>query len=95
MKKNKIPIAIIAILVLTITNIYASSGSYFDVYLKNYCSKKVEVRIQADGSSSVSSYNASEKHSVPVKEGYKLYVDGKLVLEFKASDKGKEIVLCK
>ncbi len=95
MKKIKITLATIAMLLLCITNIYASSGSYFDVYLKNYCSKKVEVKIQADGSSSVSSYSASEKHSVPVKAGYKLYVDGKLVLEFKASNKGKEIVLCK
>ena len=95
MKNLKIILATLAITLLSITNIYASSGSYFDVYLKNNCSKTVEVKVQADGSTSSSSYSSSEKHSIPVKEGYKLYVDGKLVLEFKASDKGKEIELCK
>lgn len=95
MKNLKIKFAVTAIILLAITNMYASTGSYFDVYLKNSCSKSVEVKVQADGSTSSSSYSSNEKHSVPVKEGYKLYIDGKLVLEFKASDKGKEIELCK
>lgn len=95
MKNLKIIFGIAVITLLAITNIYASTGSYFDVYFKNSCSKTVEVKVQADGSTSSSSYSSGEKHSVPVKEGYKLYVDGKLVMEFKASDKGKEIELCK
>jgi hypothetical protein len=76
------------------TNPAKSAAGYFDIYLKNNCSKTVEVRVRADGSSSVSSYNTSEKHKVSVKEGYEVYVDGKLFLKLKESDSGKEINLC-
>lgn len=70
-------------------------GGYFDVYLKNNCSKEVEVRVRADGSSSVSKYKNGDKVKVPVKAGYEVYVDGKLLLKFAESDSGKEISLCK
>ena len=70
-------------------------GGYFDVYLKNNCSKEIEVRVRADGSSSTSKYKAGEKVKVPVKAGYEVYVDGKLFKKFEDSDSGKEIKLCK
>jgi len=70
-------------------------GGYFDVYLKNNCSKTIEVTVRSDGSSSVSKYNANDKTKVPVKAGYEVYVDGKLLLKFADSDSGKEISLCK
>ena len=72
-----------------------AGGGYFDVYLKNNCSKVVEVTVRADGSSSVSKYNTSDKQKVAVKEGYEVYVDGKLLQKLKESDSGKEINLCK
>lgn len=72
-----------------------TAGGYFDVYLKNNCSKEIEVRVRADGSSSTSTYKAGEKTKVPVKAGYEVYVDGKLWLKFTDSDSGKEINLCK
>ncbi len=68
---------------------------YFDVYLINNCSKEIEVRVRADGSSSTSKYKAGEKVKVPVKAGYEVYVDGKLFKKFEDSDSGKEIKLCK
>ncbi|GEP52208.1 hypothetical protein FNO01nite_28800 [Flavobacterium noncentrifugens] len=74
---------------------HSIDGGYFDVYLKNNCSKTVEVTVRADGSSSVSKYNANDKTKVPVKAGYEVYVDGKLLLKFSDSDSGKEISLCK
>ena len=77
-----------------VANYSKSAAGYFDIYLKNNCSKAVEVRVRADGSSSVSSYSTSEKHKVSVKEGYEVYVDGKLFLKLKESDSGKEINLC-
>ena len=70
-------------------------GGYFDVYLINNCSKEIEVRVRADGSSSTSKYKAGEKVKVPVKAGYEVYVDGKLFKKFEDSDSGKEIKLCK
>jgi hypothetical protein len=70
-------------------------GGYFDVYLKNNCSKEVEVKVRADGSSSVSKYKAGEKIKVPVKAGYEIYVDGNLFLKLEESHSGKEINLCK
>ena len=70
-------------------------GGYFDVYLKNNCSKEIEVRVRADGSSSVSKYKSGEKVKVPVKAGYEVYVDGKLFKKFEDGDSGKEINLCK
>jgi len=74
---------------------YFADGGYFDIYLKNNCSKTVEVTVRADGSSSVSKYNANDKTKVPVKAGYEVYVDGKLLLKLSDSDSGKEISLCK
>lgn len=71
------------------------AGGYFDVYLVNNCSKEIEVRVRADGSSSTSKYKAGEKVKVPVKAGYEVYVDGKLFKKFEDSDSGKEIKLCK
>jgi len=76
-------------------NITEAFGGYFDVYLKNNCSKEIEVRVRADGSSSVSKYKAGDKQKVAVKEGYEIYVDGKLYLKLKDADSGKEISLCK
>lgn len=70
-------------------------GGYFDVYLVNNCTKEIEVRVRADGSSSTSKYKAGEKVKVPVKAGYEVYVDGKLYKKFEDSDSGKEIKLCK
>ncbi|RZJ73603.1 hypothetical protein [Flavobacterium sp.] len=70
-------------------------AGYFDVYLKNNCGKEVEVRVRADGSSSTSKYKSGEKTKVPVKAGYEVYVDGKLLQKFADSDSGKEINLCK
>lgn len=70
-------------------------GGYFDIYLKNNCSKEIEVRVRADGSSSVSKYKTGEKNKVPVKAGYEVYVDGKLLLKLTDSESGKEINLCK
>ena len=77
------------------TNSTYAVGGYFDVYLKNNCSKEIEVRVRADGSSSTSTYKAGEKTKVPVKAGYEVYVDGKLFMKFSDSDSGKEINLCK
>lgn len=98
---HKMKIAV-AVALFSVVNIYAgnplksgSGGGYFDVYLKNNCSKVVEVTVRADGSSSVSKYNTSEKQKVAVKEGYEVYVDGKLLQKFVAADSGKEISLCK
>ncbi|WP_116788419.1 hypothetical protein [Flavobacterium psychrotrophum] len=71
------------------------TGGYFDVYLKNNCNKEVEVRVRADGSSSVSKYKTGEKIKVPVKAGYEVYVDGKLLLKLTDAESGKEINLCK
>ncbi|HEX9980923.1 MAG TPA: hypothetical protein VGB50_10220 [Flavobacterium sp.] len=71
------------------------SGGYFDVYLKNNCSNEVEVKVRADGSTSVSKYKAGDKVKVPVKAGYEVYVDGKLLLKLEESHSGKEINLCK
>ena len=70
-------------------------GGYFDGSLINNCSKEIEVRVRADGSSSTSKYKAGEKVKVPVKAGYEVYVDGKLFKKFEDSDSGKEIKLCK
>lgn len=70
-------------------------GGYFDVYLVNNCTKEIEVRVRADGSSSTSKYKTGEKIKVPVKAGYEVYVDGKLFKKFEDSDSGKEIKLCK
>ena len=70
-------------------------GGYFDVYLLNNCSKEIEVRVRAEGSSTTSKYKAGEKVKVPVKAGYEVYVDGKLFKKFEDSDSGKEIKLCK
>jgi hypothetical protein len=70
-------------------------GGYFDVYLKNNCSKEIEVKVRADGSTSVSKYKAGEKVKVPVKAGYEIYVDGNLFLKLEDSHIGKEINLCK
>ena len=72
-----------------------ADGGYFDVYLKNNCSKEIEVRVRADGSSSVSKYKAGEKMKVPAKAGYEIYVDGNLFLKLDDSHSGKEINLCK
>ena len=72
-----------------------TDGGYFDISVKNDCSKDVELRVRADGSSSVTTYKAGESHKIPVKEGYELYVDGKLYLKLQQSDSGKEINLCK
>ncbi|WP_177733978.1 hypothetical protein [Flavobacterium inviolabile] len=70
-------------------------GGYFDVYLVNNCTKEIEVRVRAEGSSSTSKYKAGEKIKAPVKAGYEVYVDGKLYKKFEDSDSGKEIKLCK
>ena len=70
-------------------------GGYFDVYLKNNCSKEIEVTVRADGSSSTSKYKQGEKVKVPVKAGYEIYVDGKLFLKLTDAESGKEIDLCK
>jgi len=71
-----------------------NAGGYFDIYLKNNCSKEVEVKVRADGSTSVSKYKTGEKTKVPVKAGYEVYVDGKLLLKLADSDSGKDINLC-
>ncbi|RYD71371.1 MAG: hypothetical protein EOP55_20690 [Sphingobacteriales bacterium] len=68
---------------------------YIDVYLVNNCSKEVEVRVRADGSSSTSKYKAGEKTKVSVKAGYEIYVDGQLYKKIEDADSGKEIKLCK
>lgn len=78
-----------------ITVVKVAVGVYFDVYLINNCSKEIEVRVRAEGSSSTSKYKAGEKVKVPVKAGYEVYVDGKLFKKFEDSDSGKEIKLCK
>lgn len=78
-----------------ITVVKEAVGGYFDVYLINNCSKEIEVRVRAEGSSSTSKYKAGEKVKVPVKAGYEVYVDGKLFKKFEDSDSGKEIKLCK
>lgn len=72
-----------------------TEGGYFDIYLKNNCSKTVAVTVRADGSSSVSKYNTNDKIKVAVKAGYEIYVDGKLLLKLSDSENGKEISLCK
>ncbi|NMH28734.1 hypothetical protein [Flavobacterium silvaticum] len=77
------------------SNISIAEGGYFDIYIKNNCTKEVEVRVRADGSSSVSKYKAGEKQKVAVKEGYEIYTDGKLFQTLKKSDSGKDINLCK
>lgn len=77
------------------SNVVTYIGGYFDVYLKNNCSKEVEVRVRADGSSSTSKYKSGDKVKVPVKAGYEVYVDGTLLKKFEDSDSGKEINLCK
>ena len=79
----------------TFTKEITAVAGYFDVYLKNNCSKEVEVRVRADGSSSVSKYKAGEKVKVPAKAGYEIYVDGTLFLKLEESHSGKEINLCK
>jgi hypothetical protein len=101
MQTIKKTLSIIAIALFSLTSLLAtnlphtkSEGGYFDIYLKNNCGKTVEVTVRADGSSSVSKYNSSEKQKVAVKEGYQVYVDGKLYLTLKDSDSGKEINLC-
>ncbi|UPT70003.1 MAG: hypothetical protein M0D53_12790 [Flavobacterium sp. JAD_PAG50586_2] len=84
------------LLLLACATLYATPVSgYFDVYLKNNCSKEIEVTIRADGSSSVSKYKNGDKVKVPVKVGYEVYIDGKLFLKLADSDSGKEINLCK
>lgn len=90
------------LLIFTFTSMQAgisfphnTDGGYFDITVKNNCSKEVELRVRADGSSSTTNYKAGESHKVPVKEGYELYVDGKLYLKLQQSDSGKEIGLCK
>ncbi|NDI99737.1 hypothetical protein GWA97_11670 [Flavobacterium sp. LaA7.5] len=70
-------------------------GGYFDVYLKNNCSKDVKVTVKADGSSSTSTYKAGDKTKVSVKAGYEISVDDKLLMKMADSDSGKEINLCK
>jgi hypothetical protein len=70
-------------------------GGYFDIYLKNNCSKEVEVKVRADGSTSVSKYKSGDKVKVPVKAGYEVYVDGTLLIKLTDSESGKEISLCK
>jgi len=79
----------------TTSNSCYATGGYFDVYLKNNCSKEVEVKVRADGSTSVSKYKAGEKVKVAVKAGYEVSVDGKLVFKLSDSDSGKELNLCK
>jgi len=71
-----------------------TTGGYFDVYLKNNCSKEVEVKVRADGSTSVSKYKTGERTKVPVKSGYEIYVDGKLLVKLADSESGKDINLC-
>ena len=89
------------LLMLTLSSLAAGhfktaqpTGGYFDVYLKNNCSKEVEVKVRADGSTSVSKYKVGEKIKVPVKAGYEIYVEGKLLLKLSDSDSGKDINLC-
>lgn len=75
--------------------LYRLYNGYFDVYLKNNCPKEVEVKVRADGFSSVSKYKTGEKVKVPVKAGYEVYVDGNLLLKLTDAESGKEINLCK
>ncbi|WP_297333016.1 hypothetical protein [Flavobacterium sp.] len=75
--------------------VVTAEGGYFDVYLKNNCSKEVKVTVKADGSSSTSTYKSGDKTKVPVKAGYEVSVDGKLLIKLAESDSGKEINLCK
>lgn len=85
----------LAFAAMAMTNAPLAKGGYFDVYLKNNCGKEIEVKVRADGSTSATKYKSDEKQKVAVKEGYEVYVDGKLFQKLQSSDSGKEINLCK
>ena len=93
--KSLIVLCIVATFSLSLSNAPIAKGGYFDIYIKNNCSKEIEVSVRADGSTSVSKYKAGEKQKVAVKEGYEIHTDGKLFQKLQSSDSGKEINLCK
>jgi hypothetical protein len=72
----------------------ASTSGYIDVYFENKCSKNITLKIQGDGSASSGTLYAGKSERKPVKAGYKIYADDKLVVEISDSHSGKTIVVC-
>ncbi len=72
-----------------------AASEWFDVRFQNDCSSDVKLRIEANGSASEGTLYKKSTESHPLREGYKVYVDGKLFLTASESDGGKTYVVCK